>query len=336
MSKSCWIGGVAVALLLAAAVRAEGPFDGPSFWFTPVAAAKAQVDPGQAVPIKLSDYWLGLACHPVPPPVRAQLDIPEGQGLLVQNVVPDGPAAGAGIKQYDVLLKAGDKPLATIKDLVDAVELAKEKKLSLELLRGGKSQTINVVPAKRPADARPGGPLPDITDPNWGAVQKWLEQMRPGKEGKPPFRFRFFHPGAILPPGAPAHPPLPGNMSVTITKQGDKPAKIVAKKDDKTWELTEDDLDQLPDEIRPHVEAMLGRVPPDPGLGGRIEAFDFLPDWGNQSDVQPMLPPESRIEKRMEELNRRMEQLRKSIDQMRKQRPRLKSPEKNEKKPDKT
>ena len=53
-------------------------------------------------------HWIGMLGGPATPELRAQLDIPEGQGLLVRQVVPDSPAAKAGLQDFDILLKAND------------------------------------------------------------------------------------------------------------------------------------------------------------------------------------------------------------------------------------
>lgn len=334
-----WVGGclgvVALMLFAAGVVRADGAPDRPQLRRNPVQVQVQVQGPVGAEPIRLGDHWIGVECYPVRGALRAQLALPEGQGLLVERVMPDSPAAKAGLQQYDVLVAAGGKPLGKIQDLVEAVEAAKGKKLSLELLRGGKSTKIEVEPAKRPAGARPRpwpGDLdfpevpgiPGVEQPDWDHIKKWLERVQPGKDGRPPMRFRFFHPGWILPPGTPAQPPMPGNMSVAITKAGDGPARIVVKKGDEKWEVTEDELDKLPDEIRPHVERMLGRVPPV--APDQVKPLDFVPDWSMPPGIE--IPSPEGLEKRMEEMNRRIEELRKSLDEMRPKRPRLKAPEK--------
>ena len=58
---------------------------------------------------------------PVTPELRAQIDIPEGQGLLVRQVVPDSPAAKAGLKNFDILLRANDTDLHDMRDLMELV-----------------------------------------------------------------------------------------------------------------------------------------------------------------------------------------------------------------------
>ena len=47
-------------------------------------------------------------------------------------------------------------------------------------------------------------------------------------------------------------------MSITITKTGDKPAEITVKEGDEKWEVSEKDLDKLPEKVRPYVDGMLG------------------------------------------------------------------------------
>lgn len=49
--------------------------------------------------------WLGVHTIPLSETVRAQIDIPEGEGILLEFLAPDGPAAQAGLAENDVLLK---------------------------------------------------------------------------------------------------------------------------------------------------------------------------------------------------------------------------------------
>lgn len=326
MSKTYWLGGVA-ALLWSAAVILPAAAEVPDPDGRTVQRMNELVT--LAAPVEPSEYWLGIACSPVPPAVRAQLDLPEKQGVLVEGVVPESPAAKAGIMQHDILLRAGDKPLADPRDLIQAIEATKEGVLKIELLRGGKPKTVKATPAKRPEDARPhAGNMPVPGDRE--AMEKWMQGMWSGGEGggdgqRPPMRFRFFHPGAIVPRDVLVPVPLPANMSVMITKEGDQPAKIVVKRGDEKWELTEKELDKLPADVRPHVERMLGRGPL--GIVGGIRSLDFMPEGASpdQFDI-PVPGPEikgmpgggllERIEKRFDEMNRRMDKMMKQMDEL--------------------
>lgn len=276
-------------------------------------------DPASAAAGAGSGSWIGVGCVYPSPALRAQLNLPEGKGLLVASVVDDGPAAKAGIKQHDVLLKAGGKELTKVEDVIAAVDAAKDKSLSLDLIRGGKPTTVSVTPEPRPKTIAHGAVPPEFGG-NVEAMQSWIEKMLPG-HGEGAMRFHVFHPGTILPPGASTLPPLPGNLTVSITRHGSDPAKIVVDRDGKHWEITSKELDQLPADIRPYVEQMLH---PHRGIGG-VKVFGFGPGgealppdemaWPQPPEAQKQ--PDGRLEKRLEEMNRRIEDLQKSLEKFR-------------------
>ena len=228
------------------------------------------------------EHWLGVAVVPLNAALRAQLGLSEADGgLLVENLMPDGPAAKAGIRQFDVLLKAGGTPLREIGDLAGQIEKSKESKMPVELIRGGKRQTVAVTPAKRPKEGMAkieGGALPEG---EVGGARQWfdfnLDKMLPG-DGN--WRFHVFHPGQILPPGAPlargaakdvhvtvkTAATLPDGYKVEIMREDHKPAKITVTRnegDKETWkwEGSEAELGKLPEKIRPEVDRLAHRDP---------------------------------------------------------------------------
>lgn len=324
------ISGLGVALLGTAALAAE-PAKGPKPTVAPV---KIQVQT-----VKLGEYWIGIQCQLPTEAVRKKLDLDEGQGLLVADVVPGGPAGAAGIEPQDVILRAGKKPVKSIQDLINAIEAAGGKRLLLQVNRDGKQKQIAVAPEKRPQGAAGKHPMPLPTHPDWQTLNKWMQRMQPGGGLGGPMRFRFFGPGAILPPGASVRPPLPMNLTVAITRSGAEPAKIVVERDKEKWELTENDIDQLPKDIRPHVERMLGRMTGQwfgkPLAPKDLRQFDFAPGapgWP-KPPAMPHMPSldslEKQMEKRFEQMNRRFEQLQKSLEEIREHRPKRKAPKRN-------
>ena len=84
-----------------------------------------------------STYWVGILGAPVPPELRAQIDIPAGQGLLVRQIVAESPAVKAGLKEYDILLRGNDSDLKQMRDLAELVRTVGPKKatITLEVLR---------------------------------------------------------------------------------------------------------------------------------------------------------------------------------------------------------
>ena len=267
-----WIGLVGGLLLAATGAQAAEP--------TEPSAAPAETVEVQPLPahMKLSEYWIGILCRPVlPKELRAHVKLPEKQGLLVDEVVPEGPAAKSGIQPMDILVKVDGRPIAKIADLVEAVEAAKDKELAIEVFREGKSLALKIVPEKRPADfqAKKYPALPEY--PELDRIYQWFDRAHPGWGGKPPMRLRFYRPGMILPADALMHPALPKSMAIIITKRESEPTRIKVEKDAQTWEVTEKELDTLPKEVRPYVDRMLeGRVFTEESGGPR---FDFMPDW---------------------------------------------------------
>ncbi|MEZ0389113.1 MAG: PDZ domain-containing protein, partial [Verrucomicrobium sp.] len=70
---------------------------------------------------------------------RAQLPLPAGTGLLVRSVVPDSPAAKAGLQKNDVLVRLDDQILVNSSQLRTLVSTRKDgDAVKLALLRQGK------------------------------------------------------------------------------------------------------------------------------------------------------------------------------------------------------
>jgi serine protease Do len=88
---------------------------------------------------------LGVALAPprVARRMRAAVGLPEREGLLVRGVVDDSPAARAGIERGDLLVQAGDSPLAGVDDLFDALDAAGAT-LPLRVVRGTEERDLPV------------------------------------------------------------------------------------------------------------------------------------------------------------------------------------------------
>ena len=90
----------------------------------------------------------GIQIGSVGEAMAAQLDLREGDGLLVREVTEGSPAAKSGIRKHDVVLKINGTPVG------DALEFRKElgeqrkKGFELEIVRQGKRQTIQVAGEK--------------------------------------------------------------------------------------------------------------------------------------------------------------------------------------------
>jgi hypothetical protein len=231
--------------------------------------------------------------------------------LLVANVVPNSPAAKAGLKQYDVLVKANNKELHEMKDLVDLVLSEGEKKgqITLDVLRRGKHETMTLKPEERPANA----PSPQLGRDDDGGmsggpdVDQFMQQFR----NRFPMQFRNMGPGVIVGGGGAAVANMPNGVSVSITKENDKPAHISVKRGSDSWEIDGDNpeaLKKLPADLRPFVEQMLHGG----GLTHGPQPFNFQgpgfqgPGPGADMDAGGMRDRLERMERRLEEMQKRM------------------------------
>lgn len=93
--------------------------------------------------------YLGVLTREVPPEVRAQFSLPEGFGLMVDEVMVESPAQAAGLKAYDVLLKFDDQQLVNMEQLMALVRARKKgDTASLTIITGGKETQARVTLAE--------------------------------------------------------------------------------------------------------------------------------------------------------------------------------------------
>lgn len=266
---------------------------------------------------------LGVMTMPVPPAVRAHVTLPAGQGLSVEQVMPESIAAKAGLKQYDILLAADGKPMRSQTDLTEVVAQAEGKTIKLEVVREGKPRTIEVAIPAADANVPAGG---------GGLVLRAAPSIQFGEEGILIQQFGGGGFGGLK---------LPENCRVEVRQDKDGPAKIKVEFEGKTYETTADKLDDLPESLREPLRRMTvgnvlrmsvpqmrveaipaggafppGAVPPmplQPPRGGLVPAF---PPQGDAAEIRKEV---AALKKQLEELRRELntDDLKEQLDSLR-------------------
>lgn len=72
--------------------------------------------------------------------------VPEGRGLLINNVRENSPAANAGLKAGDIIVEVEGKEVKGQTDLIRALGEKKEGDVSLTIVRDRNRQTVRVTP----------------------------------------------------------------------------------------------------------------------------------------------------------------------------------------------
>jgi serine protease Do len=115
--------------------------------------------PGQPNPLppggrekapKVPMIFLGVETSQVPTVVSEQLGLSKGLGLVVEYVVPDSPAAAAGIQQNDILKMLNDQILIEPSQLRKLLQTFSDgTDVTLTILRKGQEQKVTVKLTKK-------------------------------------------------------------------------------------------------------------------------------------------------------------------------------------------
>ncbi|MEO5712122.1 MAG: PDZ domain-containing protein [Luteolibacter sp.] len=162
--------GLAVALA-APAFALEAPADNsppPPAVNSPAADAPAikplRFDPPAAqknLPEAPATAFLGIVTSDVPEVLSEHLDLKADEGIIVRSLMPDGPAAKAGITVHDVILRVADQAINSPADISKCVEAQKPgDKVTLEIIHKGKPAKVDVNLGSRPAGITATEPQP--------------------------------------------------------------------------------------------------------------------------------------------------------------------------------
>jgi len=91
---------------------------------------------------------LGLALEAVPDLLYEHLQIPNlkrGQGVVIQRITPDSPAAGSGLQAHDIVLSCNGTEVRDAAQFLRLVQTAlPAKKARVSLVRAGKEMRVSL------------------------------------------------------------------------------------------------------------------------------------------------------------------------------------------------
>lgn len=144
LASSAW-------MLASSASAIEAPADNaPPPAIAEALPAKPDAEP--AANAKAEIAYLGVVSSAIPEMLAAHIGIKAGEGIVVSAVMPDGPAAKAGIAVHDVITRVGEKAIASAEDLTRQIGARKPgEAVHLELIQQGKPASADVTLGVRPA-----------------------------------------------------------------------------------------------------------------------------------------------------------------------------------------
>lgn len=114
-------------------------------------AEKAPAENDAKPAAKAGTAYLGVVSSDVPEMLAEHLGLKPGEGIIVGAVMPDGPAAKAGLAARDIITRVGDKAVGSPQDLTTEVQAHKPgETIRLDVIQKGKPAGLDVTLGVRP------------------------------------------------------------------------------------------------------------------------------------------------------------------------------------------
>ena len=95
--------------------------------------------------------WIGIQGKSISPVMARLYDITQVNGIIVQEVDPNSPAAKVGIQKNDIVIEIAGKKVPNIQSVSDIItDIRPGTKIKIKIIRNGKPILIPIVVANRP------------------------------------------------------------------------------------------------------------------------------------------------------------------------------------------
>jgi serine protease Do len=111
---------------------------------------------------KVTRAWLGISINSLREDATLRQNYPDlKDGVVVMDILADGPAADSKLSVGDVIIAVDGAPVNTVQGLKDEIRPKKQgQPVKLNVVRDGKKLAVNVSPGKRPGQAELRGFAP--------------------------------------------------------------------------------------------------------------------------------------------------------------------------------
>jgi serine protease Do len=114
---------------------------------------KLESAPKPMAKTQANSAFLGIISANVPEMLMSHLNLNPGEGIVVRSLVPNGPAANAGIQVNDVITKVAGQPVGSPIEITHQIAAHQPgNSITFELIHKGKLTTVNVTLGTRPSE----------------------------------------------------------------------------------------------------------------------------------------------------------------------------------------
>jgi serine protease Do len=118
---------------------------------------------------KVTRGWLGIMIQDLTPELAKSFDIQETKGVIVADIVGDGPADKAGLKRGDIITGLNGKEVENAHTLSRMVaSTAPDTNVTIQVVRDGKSREIKATIGTMPAEG--SETVPSKKESTWGVT----------------------------------------------------------------------------------------------------------------------------------------------------------------------
>ena len=97
--------------------------------------------------------WLAVILNELNPELAMQVGVPIREGVLIADILTDGPAWQAGARGGDVIVSMGGKAVSTVRDLIRILRFDHRvgETVELKVFREDRDLTLEVTLEERPS-----------------------------------------------------------------------------------------------------------------------------------------------------------------------------------------